>query len=174
MELAYEITEEDYIGFNLYHLRNSKAHQRTFVIVRYGFSIISGLIMYYIGTEIFSQPALYWGIIAIAFGIIWILKYPKQHDKQIRKQMLKIFKEGDNSSVFGHKTMIIDNEKIQVLDEFSSEVVMKKNIKEIKILEEFILVYISGFTAHIIPTRYFDDVTRDNILKELNYNTIEK
>ena len=35
MEIHYNLTEEDYINFNLYHIKNSKAGKRALVLQRF-------------------------------------------------------------------------------------------------------------------------------------------
>lgn len=172
MELKYEITQEDYMGFNLYHLKNSPTHHKNYLFIRYGLSVLSSLIMILIGTQLFNQPLLYWVIIAVGFLIIWIINFPKRYDKQLRKQILKVLKEGDNSSFFGHKTMTIDDEKIHVVDEFMTEVTLKKNIKSVKVLDELILIYISGLSAYIIPTRNLTGEEKEKLLENLNQPVI--
>lgn len=76
--------------------------------------------------------------------------------------------EGDNSSIFGEKTMLIDENNIKVFSESISETISKKSIKTIKIYEDMILIYLSGFTGQIIPTRYLNDEFRKYLMRELD------
>lgn len=68
-----------------------------------------------------------------------------------------MLREGDNSSIFGEKIMSVDENSINILDEFSSETISRNNIKDVKVYSDMIVIYLSSITAHIIPTRYLDD-----------------
>ncbi|RDY23460.1 YcxB family protein [Romboutsia maritimum] len=167
MKMNFEITKDDYINFNLHHLENSKSQKNTFNILRYVIPIIFSILIYFIGTGILNQQSIYWIIVAIIFSIIWILTYPKQYKKLIAKQTDKILSEGDNSSIFGSKSLEIVDGTIVVKGDFTSETVSLESIKDIKVYEDMILIYISGFVAHIIPRRYLDKETEKEFIKEL-------
>ena len=167
MKINFEITKDDYINFNLYHLENSKSHKNTFNILRYVIPIIFSIPIYFIGGGILNQPSIYWIIVSIIFSIIWILTYPKQYKKLIVKQTDKMLSEGDNSSIFGSKSLEIVDGTIVVKGDFISEIVSLESIKDIKVYEDMILIYISGFVAHIIPRKYLDKDTEKEFIKEL-------
>lgn len=168
IEIKFEITEDDYIKFNLYHIENSPSQKRTYNLLRYVIPLLFSMPIYAIGISLFKQPSIYWIIIATLFVLVWIITYPNQYKKLIRKQTKKILQEGDNSSFFGKKTMVIDDNNIKVFSEFTSETISKKSIKTIMVYDDMILVYLSGFTAQIIPTRYLNDESQKYIMKELN------
>lgn len=167
MKINFEITKDDYINFNLHHLKNSKSQKSTFNFLRYVMPIALSILMYFIGRDTFNQPSIYWIIIAIIFSVIWILTYPKQYKKLIAKQTDKIISEGDNSSIFGNKSLEIINGTLVVKGDFISETVSLESIKDIKIYEDMILIYIGGFTAHIVPRRYLDEEVEKKFIKEL-------
>lgn len=168
MKINFEVNKDDYINFNLYHLQNSKTHKKMFNIIRYFIPIVFFIPIYMIGTQIFNQPSIYWIIVAVIFSFYWILTYPKQYKRLIVKQTNKILNEGDNSSIFGRKTLEIIDGSIEVKGESTSEIVLLESIKDIKVYEDMILIYISGFMAHIIPRRYLDKDTETELIKELN------
>lgn len=168
IEIKFEITEDDYIKFNLYHIENSPSQKRTYNLLRYVVPLLFSIPIYAIGTSLFKQPSIYWIIIDMLFVLVWIITYPNQYKKLIRKQTKKILQEGDNSSFFGKKTMVVDDNNIKIFSEFTSETISKKSIKTIRVYDDMILIYISGFTAQIVPTRYLNDESKKYIIKELN------
>ena len=167
MKVNFEITKDDYINFNLHHLENSKSQRNTFNILRYAVPIMFSIPIYFIGTGIFNQPSIYWIIIAVVFSISWILTYPKKYKKLVAKETDKIISEGDNSSIFGSKSLEIIDGTIIVKGDFISETISLESIKDIKVYEDMILIYISGFVAHIIPRRYLDKEVEKELIKEL-------
>lgn len=110
------------------------------------------------------------GIIAILFIIIWIRGFPKRHERLIKKSVERMLKDGDNSSMICENTMIIGEEDIKVINEHSTETTSKEGIKEVKVYDDMILIYLSGFTAHIIPTRYLTEENKEKVLKQLGIN----
>lgn len=168
MEIKFEIIEEDYIKFNLYHAENSPSLKKSYHLMRYVLPLLCAIPIYTIGTYIFKQPSIYWSFIAISFVIIWILVYPNKYKRLIQKQTKKLLQEGDNSTFFGKKTLLFEDDNIKLISECSSETILKKSIKTIKIYDDMILIYLSGFTAIIIPTRYLNDESRKYIMNEFN------
>lgn len=76
-----------------------------------------------------------------------------------------MLKDGDNSSMLCKSSMIIKENNIEVITEHSTEVISREGIKEVKVYEDMILFYLSGFTAHIVPTRYLTEKTKEELLR---------
>ncbi len=70
MEINYEVTEEDYIKFNIYHAKDSGSHKRAYNIMKYWISILCGAVIFFVGPSLYKQPKIYWGIIAIIFILL--------------------------------------------------------------------------------------------------------
>ncbi len=83
--------------------------------------------------------------------------YPKQYKKLIKRTTKKLLQEGDNSSIFGRKILVIDEDNIKFLGEHISETISRESIKSVKVYDDMILIYLSGITAKIIPTRYLNE-----------------
>lgn len=81
MEIDYELLEEDYIKFNLYHLRNSLTYKKQVFIVKYIVNTVLAFMMFCIGSFIFNQSMLIWFLISISFLIIQIKTTEKQNEK---------------------------------------------------------------------------------------------
>lgn len=154
MEITYELTEEDYVVFNLHHIKNSPILKRNFRIIRSVLPVIAALIAFFVGTGVFNQPRVYWVIISLLLMIGLWFYYPKVYEQSIRKQAMRLLNEGDNSSFFGVKKLIIEEESIRIIDADASESkISKKNIKEIKEYENHIILYLSAIQGVIIPRR---------------------
>ena len=167
MEIKYELLEEDYIKFNLYHMENSSSNKSTYYTLKFLLPIIAGAVMFTIGSFLFDQPKLYWGIVAILFISIWILRFKNIFERIIKKSVKKMLKEGDNSSMLCEYTMTVNDEDIHIIGKHSSETISRSGIKDVKVYDDLILIYVSSVQAHIIPTRYLTDHTKAELLKEL-------
>lgn len=149
---------------------NSPSQKKTYNLLRFIVPLLFSVPIYTIGTTVFKQPEIYWMISALLFIIFWIIYYPKQFRKTIKKQTKKLLLEGDNSSFFGKKTMIIDENNLKVISADSTEVISLKSIKFVKVYDDMILIYLSAVTAQIIPTRYLNENSKRYLLKILSIN----
>ena len=168
MEINYELLEDDYIKFNLYHLRESETYKREIYTQKYILNSVLAFMIFVIGSFILKQPMLYWALISILFLIIQIKTNEKQNEKREIKKIKKYLEEGENKLLFCKKTLKIDNEKIYIKSELSEEIKDKKSIIDIKIYDDLIVLYESSITAEITPKRYIEDAKVDefiNILK---------
>lgn len=165
MEIYYELHEDDYIKFNLYHLRESEVYKKRVYIQKYLLNTVLAFMMFCIGTFVFNQSMLCWFLIALLFLIIQIITNEKQNEIREIKQIKKYLKEGDNRNLFSKKILKIDDEKIYIKSEFSEVVKDKKSIVKIKVYEDLLLLYENSVTAIIIPTRYLE---KDIIEKLIN------
>ena len=140
MELKYEVTEEDYIKFNIHHAENSKAHKKTYNMLKYFIPMLCGIGIYFTGPSLFKQPKLYWGIVAILFILIWVVGFPEKYKKLVRKSMEAMLRDGDNSSIICKSTMIIGENDIKVINEYSAEITSREGIKEVRVYDDMILI----------------------------------
>ncbi|WP_246169751.1 YcxB family protein [Alkalibaculum sporogenes] len=137
-------------------------------MLRYAVPLLFSVPIYAIGTSLFRQPQIYWLAIAILFVIIWMISYPKQYIKLIKRTTKKLLQEGDNSSIFGEKTLLIDEYNITVKGEHTTETISRESIKSVKVYDDMILLYLSGISAQIIPTRYLNAQSKKSLMDELD------
>lgn len=157
MEIRYTITEEDYIQFNLYHIEESASLRKQFQMLRLYLPLLMAVVIFLVGTQVLKQPALYWVVVAVLYAVGWFVIYPRLYKKSIRKNVVKMAREGDNTSVFGDKTLEIAGDKITISGQDTTEIIDKTAIKEIKQKNDLLILYNSSVSAHIIPTRYLTE-----------------
>ncbi|WP_423189796.1 YcxB family protein [Alkalibacterium sp. f15] len=153
MIINYELIEEDFLRFNLHHIEESPSQKKIYWGLRILLPLFCAVVIYLVGTALFDQAYVYWSILAIGFFIGWVSYYPTQHKKILLDQTRKLLSEGDNSSLFGKKTMTIKEDVVTVTGEDEQVQIKRENIKTIKQYEEMILLYNSSVSAIIIPTR---------------------
>lgn len=54
MEINFEVTKEDYIKFNLYHMENSPSQRKNFNLLKYGIPVLFSIPICFIGTGLFK------------------------------------------------------------------------------------------------------------------------
>ncbi len=165
--IEFEVTEEDYIRFNFYQLEGSKSYKKILNILRYLVPVVSAVFIYLAGTMLLKQPEIYWVVISLLFAVVWIIIYPERHKKIVKARIKRLLRKEVNSTIFGKKLMLIDQRSFVIIGERSQETILKENIKSVAIYDDMILLYLSGFIAQIIPTRYLDGNSRKFLLQAL-------
>lgn len=170
MTFDFEITKEDYINFNLHHLNDSPAQKMNYSILRYLIPILFSIPIFLISTIALNQPSILGISIAVAFVAVWIYVYPKRYKKVVAKQAEKLLEEADDTQILGKRTMEIEGDIIKVFNMSSADVTLKENIKDIKVYEDMILIYLSEVAAQIVPTRNLNKEEKTRLLSELKSN----
>ncbi|MFO8068413.1 MAG: YcxB family protein [Alkalibacterium sp.] len=168
MTIDYELSEEDFIQFKLHLIEESPSQKKMFWVLRILLPLLFAVVIYSVGTALFNQLFIYWSIIAIGFFIVWVIYYPTQHKKILLKQTRKLVSEKDNSSLFGKKTLTINDDVITVTGENEQVQINRENIKTIKDYKEMIVLYNSSVSAIIIPKK---NLTSDEIELLMNLNS---
>lgn len=168
MEITYELTEEDYIKFNLYHISNSPSQRKVFQFSRFGIPVLMGAVIYLVGTQLFNQSGIFWLINAVIFALVWVFVYPNMFQNSIIKQVQKMVREGDNSQLYGKKTMKVEGNQLTIVEGDATTVLTKDSIKKVQAYDDMILLYLSSVSAHVIPTRYLTTEGIRFLLEEFN------
>lgn len=167
MEINYEITEKDYVNYNLYSLSGLKNNH---FIMRYCYPIAVGFILFMLLFLIFDKnifAGLFSAIISVVFILFWIINYEKIYKKSIADNAMAVLKKGDNSFILGKRTMIISEDDLKVISDYSTTIVLKEGIKDIKVYEDMILIYLSFVNAIIIPTRSLTEEIKEEFLEKI-------
>jgi len=152
MEIEYELTEEDVVAFNLYHVKHSKVGKKSLQWQRYVSPLIFLLFAYFL--SIFTDMQR--GPLFATFGltaILWVMLYPKYFYFHIARQVGKMLKGGKNEGLVGKHTMNMNKAGIHdktVVGETNVEWIGVKDLIEDA---EYFYIYTSTVSAYIIPKR---------------------
>lgn len=170
MEVTYVLTEEDYITFNINHIEYSPSQKKIFLLVRYLLPFACAVVAYLVGTRVFNQPEVFWLFFSFLLMVGLWFYYPKVYEDSIRKQAIRLLNEGDNSSLFGEKKLMIGQDFIQMIGADASEsIIYRKNIKEIKEYTNQIILYLSAVQGIIIPTKNLDQNSLIELREALDF-----
>ena len=109
MEIYYNLTEEDYINFNLYHIKNSKAGKRALVLQRF-LTPLFLIIISYVYSLISDMPFLPLFITFLVTSILWVIFYPRYFYRLIARNAKKMMKEGKNDGLLGNHQLKLTEE----------------------------------------------------------------
>lgn len=168
MEITYEITEEAYLTFNLYHVKYSKTIRKSLFLQRVLVPIFY-LVVAVMLSFVLDVPLVFLVIPFLILGIIWAIFYPHYFYWHIRRSAKKLLREGQNKGVLGKHTMIFTEEGLREVNETGEETVSWTGIENIGEDAANFYLYNSGLTAFIVPKSGLRDVTemRQFLLKNI-------
>lgn len=153
MHIQYELTEEDYIRFNLSHIKRSKTGMRMLLLQR----IIGPVIILGVGALMFAtlfQEMSWWlfGVYGV-ISLIWFLYYPKYFERHIRKQTKRMIQERSNEGMVGPHTMELNEDGLRDKNAFGETHVSWNGIKDVVEEDDYLYLYNSSVSAYILPKR---------------------
>jgi hypothetical protein len=157
MEIQYNLTEEDYIHFNLYHVKNSKTGKQALTWQRF-LSPLFFIIIAYIYSAISDMPFLPLFITFFIMGILWIVFYPKYFYNLITRNAKKMIKEGKNEGLLGEHCMKMTEEGIVDTSSQRETKVTWSGITGFKEDDGYFYLYNSSVSAYILPKREINHV----------------
>jgi hypothetical protein len=157
MDLKYQLTEEDYINFNLFHMKNSETimksvrNQRIFTPVFYlVFSVVFSFLL--------DIPFLVSFTPFFILSVLWVLFYPKYLFGRAIRHTKKLVKEGRNENILGEHHMVLSDEGIVDKTSKGETKVTWSGINELKENDQYIYLYNSAVSGYILPKREFENV----------------
>lgn len=157
MEIKYSLTEEDYLTFNLFHIKNSKTAKRSLDIQRFLTPVIF-IALSYILSKLGNLSFLGLLISFLIVSILWIIFYPKYFYSYVSRHTKKMIKEGKNDGLLGEHRMVLSEEGIVDSTSNGETKVAWSGIKAFKEDKHNIYLYNSAVSAYILPKRELDDV----------------
>ncbi len=157
MNIHYELTEEDYINFNLYHIKHSKMGKRSLLLQR----IISPFI-FIIGAYLFAVignlPFLPLFFTFAVMSILSVIFYPKYFYGLIALNAKKMIKEGKNDDLLGNHQLQLTDEGLIDTTANKETTVTWAGINTIQEDDGYFYLYASSVSAYILPKRELDHV----------------
>lgn len=166
MKLKYNLTENDYINFNIYHMKNSKSLKRAMIINRFLTPLIF-LVMPFILHYISDTPFIYWAVTFILVYILWVCLYEKYAYRINRKRIKKMLQEKDNEGLIGESVLEIDDNNIKITNDSGENTIYVKSIKNIVENDDYIFIYINSISVIIIPIKIFKSTEEKENFKSL-------
>ncbi|MFO1446306.1 YcxB family protein [Bacillus sp. Bva_UNVM-123] len=161
MEIKYHLTEEDYINFNMFHIRNSKTAMRSLTIQRFIGPIIF-IISSYVFSKIGDVPFLGLFITFLILSILWVIFYPKYFYSHIIRHVKKMIKEGKNDGLLGEHHMMMTEDGIVDSTTNGETKVNWSGIQQVKENEDYFYLYNSSVSAYILPKRELHNLDEIN------------
>ena len=157
MEIYYNLTEEDYINFNLYHIKNSKAGKRALALQRF-LTPFFFIIISYVYSVISDMPFLPLFITFLVTSVLWVIFYPKYFYSHIARNVKKMIKEGKNDGLLGNHQLKLTEEALVDTSSNKETKVTWSGITSFTEDDGYFFLYNSSVSAYILPKREIDHI----------------
>lgn len=152
MKIDYDLTEEDYLNFNMYHVKNSKTAMKSLKLQRF-LGPIFFIVFAYIFSVIAETEILGLFIVFLIIGVLWFAFYPKYFYSHVKRQTKKMIQEGENEGLLGEHHLLMTDEGITETTSTSETKVGWESLKEFKEDDDNFYLYNSSLSAIILPKR---------------------
>jgi hypothetical protein len=170
MKIKYNLTKDDFMSFNMYHLENSATTKKILFRQQYILPIIY-LIMPFILVRVTVVPLIFWLIPSLAAFVLWIKFYPRYFMNFTKRNIENMLKEGKNQNLFGPVSVSLEEEGIWEISNLGESKARWSSIEKIEETKTHIFIYLSALSAAIIPLSAFSNATEKNeFLRILNSN----
>lgn len=171
MEIDYILSEEDYLHFNLFHIKNSRTTARALTIQRWIGPVIFVVFSFVFANLDKDLPFPLILIIFLIVSVLWYFLYPKYFFHYVKRQAKKMINEGKNSGLLGRHRMTLTVEGIIDATATGETKVRWSGIQEFKEDTEYLYLYNSSVSAYILPKR---DLLDRNKVKKFVLDKMEK
>ena len=157
MKIEYNLDLDDYINFNLIHMRNSPAVKRQRILIRLLISIGLTLILFII-TLSSNDISMAEKIIApIIGGGAYFLVSPLLSGLGLRQQVKKMITEGKNEGLIGKNIVAISSEAITGENAAGEGKYFWNALDKLVVSPNYLFLYVGAVKAILIPRNSFND-----------------
>ncbi len=157
MKYRIHLDDEDYILFNIFHIKHSKTEKRSINILRMTIPFMSLIIV--ILSIIQKEDAAFAIIkvvVLLAISVLWIILMPKLFDKIIRKNLMKMKQEGklpytaDSELEFQDSVLAEKSERGEFRVKYSE-------IEKVYAQKDVLYLYFGATQAFILPKHCLEE-----------------
>lgn len=152
MEIKYTLTEEDYLAFNMFHVKNSTTATKSLKWQRFLMPVLF-IFFAYIFSMIVDISLVVSLITFFIVGLLWIVFYPKYFYSVVKRQTKKMIQEGENESLLGQHHLVMTEEGLIETTSSGETSISWKGIKKFTEDDDHFYLYNSGLSAIILPKR---------------------
>lgn len=157
MEINYNVTEEAFIDFNLYHTKNSKTYRKSMNLQRFLIPAMY-LLLAVIFSYVLDLPLLVLFIPFLIFAILWVIFSPSIYYRTIKRTAIKVIREGNNEGMLGNHSMIFSEEGLREISTTGETSISWSGIVNFGEDDSNFYLYNSGMSAYILPKKDLQDV----------------
>ncbi len=176
MNLKVDITPQDIYIFNDYYFENSETISKAVFknqLVMGASPLVGGIFVAFIN-DMPLKPALI--ILAAVFVLIslpFYFLYPRYHKRKYRKEIKKLYSEGENKGIYGEHEYTIEEDGLLEKTAVNQTKQSWNSIEKIVQHEENTYVFINSIQAHIFPKASVVGGNYDSFINEIKMKIIK-
>jgi hypothetical protein len=155
MNITYRMTPDDLIAFNIYSASNSptiRAQHRNSRIIA---TIIPAVLILILTDYSNETINIYTFLFPLLASIVTFFVYNPIANHNQRKVLDKVIKSESSKQFFAERTVTLYPEHIQTISEMEENTMQWGTIKDVKIVPDYVYLFIDTVHAIIIPKRAF-------------------
>jgi hypothetical protein len=152
MQIKYKLTEDDYVHFNMFHVKNSKLAVSKYKRQRFLIPLLALIVAYVFAdaVNISIEGTLFF---ILVIGILWVIFYPKMYSTFIIRNAMGMVSRGQINNILGQHTMVLSKEGMVDSAPKGKSEAKWANVYNFKEDNDYFYIYISKISAVIIPKR---------------------
>lgn len=170
MEITYTIEPQDLVAFNIYQFEHSRSLRTSYRMGYFWLAVISLLFAFF--TSAWQHWILFGGW--LVFSLVLFLGYRPLTYWNLRRGIQRTSKEGRNRGLWGKHTIVLHDKELEESSDAGHTNTWWSAIERIERNDDYIFIYTSAHSAHVIPKRSFDDGTQANEFYETARGHLER
>jgi hypothetical protein len=153
MKIRFDVSLDDILAYNRYHVRHSPSIRRSTLLIRWGGAILFLLICLLPAYDF--EPG-YWLMslfLGLVGGITFLLLYPVLVRVVAESQQRKLYTEGSTRGEIGMHECELGEDGVIVRSETGELKTRWEGLDRIVTTDDYTFIYLSSVTAHVIPRR---------------------
>ncbi|MDQ7096501.1 YcxB family protein [Desulfosporosinus sp. PR] len=164
MNLEFNISNQDYLEFNLFHLDNSVQLRKSLLISRF-FLATMVIGVAFLAMRGQARPV---GYIYFTVLLVLVMTFFKRGFKAVvRKKMEKMIEDGKTIGFVGNCELTLTEEGITANTENNSLKTTWGGVERIAENRDYMFIYVGAAAAYIIPVRAFSDSRQKEEFKSI-------
>lgn len=157
MTINYTLTEDDYVEFNAFHIRNMASVRKQRMMLNLSVPII--LLCVAIIYLLLVRPVTFVPVISMYFIIclIWVLALSFFFGREVKKQIRSKIAEDEGNLYTGDCVIALGEDRIIGSNNFQITEAFYNNIERVSFDQNRLYIYKGDFSAFIIPHNAFDN-----------------
>ncbi len=153
MKYKINLTDDDYLRFNLFYANHSKAGKRSMKMIRILFPILALsflLVLFFAG----AKPGLLaTEAVVLAVGmVVWYLRAPRMMERNVRKNIDRIKADG-KLPYHAESEIVFEDTRIVEKNETGEFHVAYRDIENVYAEEAYLYIFYGAIQAFILPYR---------------------
>jgi hypothetical protein len=166
VEVEYELTIDDYVAFNLHHLRRSPAQRKLRVWVILMGMVLGQLLIALLMLQSAFDPRsarslsvagpVMMGITLLVFGF-WALRTWRAGSSPwlVKRMVRSMLTQGDSSAILGKRRLRVTSKVIEEIADLRETRWKLQCVQQINVTPHYAFVYLAPIIAIIVPARVF-------------------